>query len=46
MKRWILVALSVLLLAGLTVPVPADAQCQLKVPAIKIGVQGAGSGPH
>ncbi|MEK7363915.1 MAG: ABC transporter substrate-binding protein, partial [candidate division NC10 bacterium] len=25
---------------------PAEAQCQLGVPAIKIGVQGAASGPH
>src|SRR3990172_4817779 len=25
---------------------PAEAQCQLGVPVIKIGVQGAASGPH
>src|SRR3990172_9980693 len=25
---------------------PAEAQCQLGVPAIKVGVQGAASGPH
>ncbi len=46
MKRWSLVALSILFLAGLALPLPADAQCQLGVPAIKIGVQGAASGPH
>ncbi len=46
MKRWSLVVLSVLLLAGWAVPVPADAQCQLKVPAIKVGVQGSSSGSH
>ncbi len=46
MKRWSPVALSVLLLAGWAVPVPADAQCQLKVPAIKVGVQGSSSGSH
>lgn len=41
-------ALSVLfLLALLLLPAaPAEAQCQLGVPVIKVGVQGAASGPH
>ena len=37
----VLFLLSLLLLAA-----PALAQCQLGVPAIKVGVQGAASGPH
>jgi branched-chain amino acid transport system substrate-binding protein len=47
MKR-VTVILSVLFfLSGLIVSTgPAEAQCQLGVPAIKIGVQGAASGPH
>jgi len=36
--------LSTLLL--LLAPAPAPAQCQLGVPVIKVGVQGAASGPH
>ena len=41
-------ALSILfLLTLLVLPAnPAQAQCQLGVPAIKVGVQGAASGPH
>jgi branched-chain amino acid transport system substrate-binding protein len=41
--------LSVLVFLGLLVllaPGPAEAQCQLGVPAIKLGVQGASSGAH
>src|SRR3989442_7969796 len=34
------------LLLVVAAAVPAGAQCQLGVPAIKIGVQGAASGPH
>lgn len=33
-------------LLALSAPGSADAQCQLGVPAIKVGVQGAASGPH
>lgn len=48
MKRGtvILSALAFLTLLILPVAGPAEAQCQLGVPAIKIGVQGAASGPH
>ncbi len=40
-------AVNVLFLPTLfLLPAPALAQCQLGVPAIKVGVQGAASGPH
>jgi branched-chain amino acid transport system substrate-binding protein len=38
--------LACLALALSLVPPRAEAQCQLGVPAIKLGVQGAASGPH
>ncbi|HLC41947.1 MAG TPA: ABC transporter substrate-binding protein [Methylomirabilota bacterium] len=46
MKRWILVTFVIVLSLGFATPDPAAAQCRLGVPAIKIGVQGAASGPH
>ncbi|HSB71917.1 MAG TPA: ABC transporter substrate-binding protein [Candidatus Methylomirabilis sp.] len=48
MKRYVY-ALGVLLLGGLLAAVaasPADAACQLGVPAVKVGAQGAASGSH
>ncbi|MBI4206680.1 MAG: ABC transporter substrate-binding protein [Betaproteobacteria bacterium] len=41
-------ALSILLFLALVLlpAVPAHAQCKLGVPSIKVGVQGAASGPH
>lgn len=46
-RRWILPGLSVLaLLVPFVTPVPADAQCALGVPVIRLGVQGASSGAH
>ena len=39
-------ALSILLTLILLPATPAYAQCQLGVPAIKVGAQGAASGPH
>jgi len=46
MKRWGGLTFVILILAWFAVPDRASAQCQLGVPAIKIGVQGAASGPH
>ena len=48
MKRYVY-ALGVLLLGGLLAAVaggPVDATCQLGVPAVKVGAQGAASGSH
>jgi branched-chain amino acid transport system substrate-binding protein len=42
----IVTCLAVLALGVILAADPAEAQCQLGVPAIKIGVQGAASGPH
>jgi len=43
----IITCLAVLVVAlAFVLPAPADAQCQLGVPSIRIGVQGAASGPH
>ena len=42
----ILGVLFFLSLLVLSAPGPAEAQCQLGVPVLKIGVQGAASGPH
>jgi branched-chain amino acid transport system substrate-binding protein len=39
-------AVNILFLLSLFLTAPALAQCQLGVPAIKVGVQGAASGPH
>ena len=39
-------ALSVLFPLTLLTAGPAEAQCQLGIPVIKVGVQGAASGPH
>ncbi len=45
--RWILGGLSVLaLLMPFVFPAAGHAQCQLGVPAIKLGVQGSASGAH
>ena len=47
MKRGIGIFSALLFLTLVLLPAPpAVAQCQLGVPAIKIGVQGAASGPH
>ena len=46
MKRWGMVVLGVVFLAGFVLPGAADAQCRLGVPAVKIGVQGSASGAH
>ena len=47
MKRGVGVFSALLFLILVLLPAPpAVAQCQLGVPAIKIGVQGAASGPH
>ena len=47
MKRGISIFSALLFLTLVLLPAPpAVAQCQLGVPAIKIGVQGAASGPH
>lgn len=46
MMKKTLPALAGLLFSLLLVPATASAQCKLGVPAIKVGVQGAASGPH
>ena len=46
MKKGIGVLSVLLLLSLLAFPGPAEAQCKLGVPAIKLGVQGASSGAH
>jgi branched-chain amino acid transport system substrate-binding protein len=46
-RRWILGSVSVVaLLLPLVFPSAGHAQCQLGVPAIKLGVQGSSSGAH
>lgn len=45
MRKGIVTAVASLILIALA-SLPAGAQCQLGVPAIKVGVQGAASGPH
>src|SRR3972149_3517413 len=46
MKRWGMVVLGVVFLAGFVLPGAADAQCRLGGPAGQIGVQGSASGAH
>lgn len=46
-RKWFLARLSVLaLLVPFVTAPPADAQCALGVPAIRLGVQGSSSGAH
>jgi branched-chain amino acid transport system substrate-binding protein len=46
MKRWGGLTFVILIFTWFAVPDRASAQCQVGVPTIKIGVQGAASGPH